>query len=267
MGKIFRRTVRCEIITAAALSAVLSIALIAAPRSVLSQSNERSAGNQAVRNIDLTIPGGGRFVMELDGSGNSPDLSGGKFFDFMILFTELKEEYADSMSDDDFQVEVRHQDGRMVTNVTVKGNTFQVPGGNSSLGKLYELVGVSEQSGSSQDGRIKAPVLIDKIEPVYPETAKESGIYGDVLLTVSTDEKGVVTRVSAIRGHANLTEAAITAVSKWRYGPALSFDGMPVPASFSVTIRFLPDGTVDSDDLDDSDDEHPRIIKKGEEGI
>jgi len=43
-----------------------------------------------------------------------------------------------------------------------------------------------------------------------------------------------------------LADAAISAVSRWRYEPALSlFDGKPVIVGFSVCIRFLPDGTVD----------------------
>jgi len=106
----------------------------------------------------------------------------------------------------------------------------------------------AEQAGLPE-GKIKAPVLIHKVEPVYPETAKEAGVSGIVMLTTGVDEKGTTRRVSAVYGSARptLTEASIKAVSQWRYEPAMSSEGRLIPVSFGVIVRFLPDGTVDSE--------------------
>ena len=69
-------------------------------------------------------------------------------------------------------------------------------------------------------------------------------VSGDVYLKVSTDVTGEVLWVSAVDGHPDLKEAAIAAVSKWRYDPATDFDDKPTMASFGFTVYFLPDGTV-----------------------
>ena len=114
---------------------------------------------------------------------------------------------------------------------------------------FYRQTGMYGQSTLSSEGRITAPALVHKTEPIYPEAAKESGISGDVHLAVTTDNEGTVMRVSAVNGHPELAKAAITAVRQWRYAPAFhNDDGMPVAASFGLVIRFLPDGTVDSNE-------------------
>jgi len=248
------------------LTAVLSIALLTTPQFLLSQSNEQSAETSKynvmfhrtpdgrVENIGLT-QGMDRLVVDaglfsgLTGTSSELAFLSG-FADKSAtgldqLFSQLREQYSDN-PDAELLIEISQQSGEVVTNVTLSGqNTFQVSGGNPVVHKLYEFMGVSSQSAFSSDVRVTVPVLIHKVEPIYPETAKESGLSGDVILRVSTDAKGETTWVSLDDGHPELARAAIAAVSQWRYEPALSSDGKPVSTTFFTLIRFLPDGTID----------------------
>lgn len=95
-----------------------------------------------------------------------------------------------------------------------------------------------------------APALIHKVEPSYPEAEKESGMSDDVILIVSTGENGVVRRIATLQGRPEFAQAAIKAVGQWQYEPVMSTAGKPMFANFGVSIKFLPDGTVDSDNPD-----------------
>jgi len=175
-----------------------------------------------------------------------------KIFDsrnlFQELFTELMERYAENPDgEDDILIEVTRQDGRTTTSVTVNGNTYHVSDSDQAFGKLYELLAVKDLSDFASERGIAAPVPVHKIDPIYPETAKEAGVSGSVMLTVMADDKGETISVSVVAGLPELSEAAIAAVSQWRYDPALSSEGIPVPVRFGVVARFLPDGMVNSE--------------------
>lgn len=86
-------------------------------------------------------------------------------------------------------------------------------------------------------GAIKPPRLIKKVEPIYPEAAKQAGIEGVVILEVEIDEQGKVTRTTLLRSVPPLDQAAIDAVKQWQYEPAI-IDGKPTPLIFTVTVAF-----------------------------
>ncbi len=87
-------------------------------------------------------------------------------------------------------------------------------------------------------GDIKPPKLIKKVEPIYPEVAREAGVEGIVILEAETDEKGNVVRVQVLRSIPLLDQAAIDAVKQWKYEPAL-INGQPTGIIFTVTVSFL----------------------------
>jgi protein TonB len=59
-----------------------------------------------------------------------------------------------------------------------------------------------------------------------------------VMLQVTVNEQGLVSQVKLIRGHPMLNQAAIDAVSQWRYSPTL-LNGEPVPVIATVTVNFV----------------------------
>jgi len=75
--------------------------------------------------------------------------------------------------------------------------------------------------------------------PRYPESARERGWEGVVVLSVSVGADGRADSVRVARGsgHAMLDAAALDAVRRWRFEPARRA-GMPVAASVDVPIRF-----------------------------
>jgi TonB family protein len=86
-------------------------------------------------------------------------------------------------------------------------------------------------------GEIKPPRLIKKVDPVYPEEAREAGVEGVVILEVTTDKLGKVAAVRVLRSVPLLDQAAIDAVKQWVYEPYV-VDGEARPIVFTVTVAF-----------------------------
>jgi len=263
----FKHSTRRTVSVVAVLTTALLITFIAEPRLLQSQSGEqnpqlipggipgtmnfepgprRMTGTASTNNgrLRLDIM---RHVSDPSALSKPPFPTGGAL---RPIFDQLRNQYAENPDSDEILVEVTQRDGRTVTTVTANDNTFQVPNNNPIISELYALIDglvVDGEEGLAAKDRITAPVLIHKVEPAYPATAKASGVYGNVMLTVGADEKGETRRVSAISGHPELSEASIAAVSQWRYEPALSSDGKPVPVNFGVVVHFLPDGTINAE--------------------
>lgn len=87
-------------------------------------------------------------------------------------------------------------------------------------------------------GDVAPPKLIKRVNPVYPEDAREEGVEGVVILRIRTDEYGVVKQVKVLKSVPQLDDAAIDAVRQWVYEPYIS-KGKPTPIVFTVTVRFV----------------------------
>jgi TonB family protein len=87
-------------------------------------------------------------------------------------------------------------------------------------------------------GNVKAPIRIHSPDPVYPEEARQARIQGVVILQTIIDTLGEVKNVRVLKGlPSGLTEAAIEAVTQWRFDPA-TLEGKPVAVYYMVTITF-----------------------------
>jgi len=62
-------------------------------------------------------------------------------------------------------------------------------------------------------------LLIERIEPQYPDQARLSHIQGPVVLLVDVNEKGTVQELRALSGDPQLITAAVEAVKHWRFKP------------------------------------------------
>jgi protein TonB len=84
-----------------------------------------------------------------------------------------------------------------------------------------------------------APKPIETPQPKYPPLAQEAGIEGKVILNVFIDKGGNVKNAIVIKGVPNtgLDEAAIEAIKKWKYEPALQ-RGQPVGVWVSQIVKF-----------------------------
>jgi TonB family protein len=127
---------------------------------------------------------------------------------------------------------------------------FTLIGDQQKVEESSEVVAPSEAAGisgqeqkESEKGAFGAPPvrLLKKVDPVYPEIARQAGVEGVVILEAETDTYGRVQDARILRSIPLLDQAAIDAVKQWVYEP-LVIDGVPRPATFTVTVRFRLDG-------------------------
>jgi periplasmic protein TonB len=86
-------------------------------------------------------------------------------------------------------------------------------------------------------GRVRPPTVIRRIEPVYPTLARAAHVQGDVVVDAILDEQGNVTEMKIVSGPPLLYQAALEALSQWKYQPTYLNDE-PVSVQFIVTISF-----------------------------
>ncbi len=129
------------------------------------------------------------------------------------------------------------------------GADFGVPGGfDYGAGEgmpinllgvdLYELVGKPVEPAVLAVGDVRPPRLVRRIEPSYPELARQARAEGVVILEATTDIYGRVVAVRVLRSVPLLDQAAVDAVRQWVYEPLL-VNGRPRPVTFTVTVRFV----------------------------
>ena len=86
-------------------------------------------------------------------------------------------------------------------------------------------------------GQIKAPKLVNVVQPVYPELAAQARLTAIVIAEALVDTSGRVREVKVLRGAPLFDEAAIEAVKQWRYLPLL-LNGVPTEFILTITVKF-----------------------------
>jgi len=86
-------------------------------------------------------------------------------------------------------------------------------------------------------GRIKYPVKIRHVDPVYPKMAMAASVRGVVIIEAVIDATGRIAAARILRGVPVLDEAALEAVRQWEYSPTL-LDGVPTPVVMTITVSF-----------------------------
>jgi TonB family protein len=104
-----------------------------------------------------------------------------------------------------------------------------VPAGHSAMRPI-----VSETPNPET---VLSAKLIKRVDPIYPELARNSDLSGNVVLNAHIDETGKVRAVKAISGDPVLVHAAVDAVRQWEYRPSL-VNGQPRPSNARIAINF-----------------------------
>ena len=84
---------------------------------------------------------------------------------------------------------------------------------------------------------ISAPEVLHRVEPVYPKDAVAARVEGVVVVEATVDEQGNVIAVKVLRSIGSLDQAAIDAVSQWRYSP-LRVNNQPAQFVLTVNVTF-----------------------------
>jgi TonB family protein len=80
-------------------------------------------------------------------------------------------------------------------------------------------------------------LLVQKVQPSYPEQALKAGLQGAVVLQAWIDKDGSIRELKLVNGSLLLGQAAVQAVKQWRYKPYLR-NGVAVEAETYVTVNF-----------------------------
>ncbi|MGA7381376.1 MAG: TonB family protein [Terriglobales bacterium] len=84
---------------------------------------------------------------------------------------------------------------------------------------------------------VAAELVAQRVEPEYPQAARERRVQGAVDLDALVGKDGVVEKFTAIRGDPDLAAAASAAVRQWRFKPYLR-DGQPEGFQTRITVTF-----------------------------
>lgn len=85
--------------------------------------------------------------------------------------------------------------------------------------------------------KVSQAFIAKKVQPVYPQEAREKRIQGLVIPRAEISPEGEVTDLALVSGHPLLAPAAIDAVKVWKYKPYL-LNGQPVAVETQVSVSF-----------------------------
>ncbi len=90
---------------------------------------------------------------------------------------------------------------------------------------------------TTKPGPVVPGKLINRVQPVYPETARKLRLRGMVSVNVVIHKDGTVTVQNVGAGHPLLAPAAVAAVQQWKYEPT-TVSGEPVEVQVKVYVTF-----------------------------
>lgn len=116
--------------------------------------------------------------------------------------------------------------------VTAENNKADTGGEVKKEKKIYDL-----RTGNNE--QIKKPGIKNYSQPEYPADLRKRNIEGEVIVSLRIDEKGNVhdLKINKSSGFSSFDQAALKAVSKWEFKPALK-DQQKVQVIVNLPIRF-----------------------------
>jgi len=112
---------------------------------------------------------------------------------------------------------------------TIGGVLNAVPAAVPNLQRVRVSQGVSQG------------LLVHKVEPKYPNLARQAHVQGTVQLHALVGKDGKVETVQVMSGQPMLASAAVQAVREWKYKPYL-LNGKPVEIDTDITVNFTLNG-------------------------
>ncbi|WP_395834806.1 TonB family protein [Archangium violaceum] len=107
-------------------------------------------------------------------------------------------------------------------------------------GREGGMVGATGGSALDLTQVARPPQVLQQLKPTYPRRAKADGIEGLVMVRViiGTDGRIEPEHTQVIRSVPALDAAAISAVSQWRFSPAIGKQGRPVRVIVEIPVQF-----------------------------
>ncbi len=101
----------------------------------------------------------------------------------------------------------------------------------------HSLPAQPQPSAPAASTSFRGPILIQRVEPAYSSFATVTGVEGSVEVKAIIGTDGVPRQLVVIKGDPRLGAAAMDAIRRWRYQPALS-GGNAVEAPITITMQF-----------------------------
>jgi len=114
-----------------------------------------------------------------------------------------------------------------------------VPGGvwSGVVGPILNVLIGDVEAPMRAAGGVRTPALVRRVDPFYPEIARQARIEGLVIIEAETDTSGRVRNARVLRSIPLLDQAALDAVRQWIYEPMV-INGRPRGVLFTVTVKF-----------------------------
>ncbi|MGH9553810.1 MAG: energy transducer TonB, partial [Terriglobales bacterium] len=123
-----------------------------------------------------------------------------------------------------------YADGYLVKALSAIRDEARLFGASPELGPLRIVVPPAA-------GPVAEPRRTKYVAPVYPPVAQAARIEGQVLMDVIVDVAGKVKAVRVTKSTPVMDQAAVDAVRRWEYSPAL-LNGTAVEVVMSTTVIF-----------------------------
>ena len=122
------------------------------------------------------------------------------------------------------------------------------------IGAVSSVAGI-ESDASAQEApagaSVTPPVVIQHVDAEYPRSALPERKHADVVVAVTVDVDGHVSKVDVLQsGGADLDEAATVAVRQWVFTPAMR-GGKAVASRIKVPFHFAPPAPAPRDGRDE----------------
>jgi TonB family protein len=123
-----------------------------------------------------------------------------------------------------------------------------IPGGITVGGGLIATTSSQSAPPAPMDAnapvRVGGPVVMPKkthdVAPIYPESMRQSGVSGIVILEITIERDGSIRSAKTLRGIVpEIDRAALDAAKQWKYEPVM-LNGAPVPVIFTATVSVKP---------------------------
>lgn len=111
---------------------------------------------------------------------------------------------------------------------------------NDPLGTLVSSLPIAQPAPPPPlrvSSGVAEPVLVHRVDPVYPPMAKQGRIEGAVVVDATVDKEGKISAARVVSGNALLAGAALRAVRQWRYEP-YRLNGAPIAVPVKITLNF-----------------------------
>ena len=158
--------------------------------------------------------------------------------DHPSLSTQEEEPTAEAVTED-FPI-MEKQEDPVVEEVFQRATLPDTKASSSDSGTEMAASPSGAGSGSGSGEGVTPPSVVSYVEPDYPGRAMLDGTSGVVQVRITVNASGGVdaVSVSGSSGSAALDRAAVEAVYRWTFSPALDTHGQPMACTIYLPVNF-----------------------------